>query len=139
MIGMKNRKIKKIIDPEEKRYHQNYPKFPGVGTCVRLLRSSNVKGAYLDALLGDLVDHLPEHLAEVIAAFRAEPDERVRIMLIDAISEVAPPEALEFFVENVNSPNASIRFWAERGLEKMESKEARAALWRARTRNAGSI
>lgn len=121
-----------ILDPAAARYHRDYPKFPGVQTCVELLQRPNVRGAYLDALLFDLGAHLSECLAEVITAFYQAEAGRVRALLIGQIAEAKLAAAVPFLVENLQAPDESVRHWAIVGLSAINTKEARRALWQAR-------
>jgi hypothetical protein len=119
----------RIIDPEEQRYKRRFPKFPGVSQCVLLLESSNVHGSFLNAVIGDLTENAQGFLTEIIIAFYLETDQRVKRILIAAIAESAPVDAVGFLAENLNSTDDSICDWAIRGLERIDTKEARTALW----------
>ena len=124
---------KVITDPEYERYKRNYPKFPGIQKCTELLRQANMRGAYLDAVLFDLETHLSEYIQEVLAAFRIEESVRVRILLISIIAKAKLPETIPFLIENLLAVTERIRYWSIIGLENTGSKEARQALWEART------
>jgi len=75
------------VDPEYQRFKRNYPKFPGVHECIALLHNGNVKGAYLEAVLGELETHAAEHIDEIVSAFRVEESERARILLLGLLAE----------------------------------------------------
>lgn len=121
-----------MIDPEEERWRKKYPHFPGVQKCVELLRSSNVNGTWVDIICSELHNHAAESFSELAAAMDAEENERVRILLLAALAEAGLPEAIPILSENLQSTQESLRYWAEYGLEKVGTKEARAILWNYR-------
>jgi hypothetical protein len=76
-----------MIDPDEARYRRNHPRFPGVGEIVRLLKLPGTRGGYLEAILADLGENVPEVLDEVTQAVDEETDERVRALLVGELAE----------------------------------------------------
>ncbi len=121
------------IDPEYQRYKRNYPSFPGVQACVDLLHQSNVQGAYLDALVADLEAHAVEHSDELIAAFQTKADMRVQSLLLAALAQARTHDAFRIFVEHLTGPDENLRTWAAYGLYRLDTKEARRALWQAQS------
>ena len=119
-------------DPEEDRWRKKYPHFPGVQKCVELLRSSNVKGTWVNIICLELQAHAASNLSELVAAINAEEDERVKILLLAALAESGLPEAVPVFEEYLQSVQESLRYWAKFGLEKAGTREARTALWNYR-------
>jgi hypothetical protein len=119
------------IDPGYTRWKRKYPRFPGVGKCVELLRRRNVQGGFLDAVCGALQANAAAHAQELIEAFRSEPDERVRWILLGIIAEARLPEALPVLRESLRSADAMLRYWATTGLQHLNTPEARRALWEA--------
>ncbi|MEU3645583.1 HEAT repeat domain-containing protein [Lentzea sp. NPDC034063] len=101
---------------------------------MRLLRRSGQDrddGFYL------LQRHAAEHLGELIEAFRGEGDERnMRVLLLTLIGEARSPEALPILVEHLDHENESLADRAVDGLQKLDTKEARIALYRHRANNA---
>jgi len=122
------------VDPEYMRYRQSYPKFPGVSACVELLRRHNVKGEYLDDVMGDLQEHASTNIEDLLAAFRAETDSRVRTLLLSVIAETRSPAALPIFAEILLGDDEELQVWAARGLHVLNTKDARKLLWEARSR-----
>ncbi|MFD4641988.1 HEAT repeat domain-containing protein [Lentzea sp. NPDC058436] len=77
-----------------------------------------------------------EHVADLVEAFRAESDRGLRAWLLELIGEARSPEALPVLVEHLDHDDESLVSWAVRGLELLDTKEARTALYRHRTNNA---
>jgi hypothetical protein len=127
-----------IEDPVYTRWKRQHTKFPGVAQCVALLGRRNVQGSLVDIICGELQENAASHAAELIAAFRAEPDERVRRILLGVICEAKLSEALPVFVEHLWSEDESLRYWAEQGLRCLNTHESRKALWEAGRTKRGS-
>ena len=119
------------MDPEVQRYRRKYPIFPGVQTCVELLQGRNVHGSYLDSVLYDLELHAATYVDELIQAFRAEQDDRVRVLLLAVMAETGLPAFMPLFIENLHADD-EVRYWAVVGLKQIDTKEARRALWEAK-------
>jgi hypothetical protein len=122
---------KHFVDPEEERWHRKYPRFPGVRRCVELLHRRAVRGTWVDIICYELRAHARETSRELLDAFRAEPDDRVRAILLAVIAEARLSEALPLLVENLGVEDERLRFRARAGLEDLGTREARAALWQA--------
>lgn len=120
-----------IEDPVYTRWKRQHPKFPGVARCVELLGRRNVRGSLVDVICGELQENASSHAAELIAAFQAERDERVRRILLGIICEVKLPEALPVLVEQLGSEDEGLQDWADEGLRLLNTYEARKALWEA--------
>lgn len=120
---------KDCIDPTQQKYYKTYPKFPGIETLLGLLRTGNAKTSAIDVICMELQDHAAEMAAEFIAAFRAEPDEWTRLLLLAAIAEAGSPDFIPLLTENLTSEQEDLRYWAEFGLTKINTKESRSALW----------
>jgi len=118
-------------DPEYERWKRKYPRFPGVATCVELLRRGNVRGAWVDIICGELEEHARECTAELLDAIRADANRGIRPILLGVIENAGIPEALPLFVELLDDPDESTRAHAVRGLKRLDTKEARQALWQA--------
>ncbi|GLY52598.1 HEAT repeat domain-containing protein [Lentzea sp. NBRC 102530] len=85
---------------------------------------------------GLLQPHAAEHLGELIAAFRAEEDHGLRCWLLELVGDARSPEALPILVEHLGHEDESFASWAVTGLRKLDTKEARTALYRHRANNA---
>ncbi|TDB97635.1 HEAT repeat domain-containing protein [Actinomadura sp. 7K534] len=77
-------------------------------------------------------EHADAYAGELIGEFAAEADDGLRCLLLELIAEARAPEALGVFRDQLESPDESLRFWAVRGLEMLDSREAEQVLERAR-------
>ncbi|MEU8117970.1 HEAT repeat domain-containing protein [Spirillospora sp. NPDC049024] len=76
-----------------------------------------------------LREHADAYVGELIAEFAAERDDPgLRCWLLELIAEARSPEALEVFRGQLESQDDSLRFWAVRGLEMLDTREAEQAL-----------
>lgn len=119
------------IDPEYRRWGRKYPRFPGVAECLRLLKVTNVRGAWRDIIAHELTTHAGECLSELVEVFQASEDEGVRLNILSAIAEARLPDAITFLAVVTKSPQPSLVSLAVRGLKAIGTREARAALWEA--------
>lgn len=79
-----------------------------------------------------LREHADAYVGELIAEFAAERDDPgLRCWLLELIAEARSPEALEVFRGQLESPDDALRFWAVRGLEMLDTREADEVLDRA--------
>jgi hypothetical protein len=79
-----------------------------------------------------LLPYASEHVEELIAEFHAErADQGLRCWLLELVGEARSPAALPFLVAELDEPDERLRQWARRGLERLDTKPAREALWRA--------
>ena len=132
-------------DPEYARFYTTYPTFPGVPTCLTLLRSGKAKGAWIDLICHELHRYAAENtdeetakkakVEEIVAAFRAEPVSWVRILLLSSIAKTGLPEYIPLLQENLASEQEGLRFWAQAGLGKIDTKESRTVLWQFKQQN----
>jgi hypothetical protein len=125
------------VDPEYQRYRRACPKFPGVKGCVELLRKRNVQGAYLDGVMGDLPEYATTNVDDLLLAFNAEADGRVRSLLLSVMAETASPPAFPTFVEALFDEDEDLRVWAARGRHLLGTPDARKVLWEARSKQFG--
>ncbi|TDC60853.1 HEAT repeat domain-containing protein [Actinomadura sp. GC306] len=79
-----------------------------------------------------LREHADAYAGELIEEFAAEPDDDLRCRLLELIAEARAPEALAVFRDQLESPDETLRFWAVRGLEMLDSRAAEQALEQAR-------
>jgi HEAT repeat protein len=78
-----------------------------------------------------LSEHAHEHVERLMLEFRAETRHGLRCWLLELIGEAQSPQAFPLLLEYVSSDDDSLRGWAIRGLKKLNTKEARRALWEA--------
>jgi hypothetical protein len=86
---------------------------------------------------GDGFDFLREHadayVDELIAEFTAERgDHDLRCRLLELIAEARAPTAFALLRGELENPDEPLRFWAARGLEMLDTREAEEVLDRAR-------
>ncbi|KAB2345307.1 HEAT repeat domain-containing protein [Actinomadura rudentiformis] len=80
-----------------------------------------------------LREHADAYVDELIAEFAAERDDPgLRCWLLELIAEARSPQALDVFRSQLESLDESLRFWAVRGLEMLDDREADLALDQAR-------
>ncbi|MCO6010939.1 HEAT repeat domain-containing protein [Actinoallomurus purpureus] len=79
-----------------------------------------------------LREHADAYVDEIVEAFREERDDELRCLLLELITEARSPGALTVLADQLDSDDESLRFWAIRGLEMLDSAEARQALHRGR-------
>ena len=101
-----------MIDPELERWNRKYPTFPGVDKCVELLGSRNVKGSWVDIICSLLEQHAAECFDDLLRAFRAERDPRVRRLLLYAIASAGSPEVIPFLTDCLQSEDHELRYLA---------------------------
>ena len=78
-----------------------------------------------------LREHADAYVDELIAEFAEEQDDELRSWILELISEARSPSALPLLVRQLESDDESARFWAIRGLEMLDTREAREELERA--------
>ncbi|VTU41425.1 hypothetical protein H4P1_00057 (plasmid) [Variovorax sp. PBS-H4] len=69
-----------------------------------------------------------EHADELVVAHSEEADPGLRNWLLELLVEAQSPEALPIFARALELD--ATRHWGEAGLLKLNTKEARAVLWR---------
>jgi hypothetical protein len=81
--------------------------------------------------------HAAQHLEELITAFHLEPGHGLRCWLLELIGEARSEQALPVLIEQLHNDDESLRHWAVRGIEQLDTKPARRQLYQARAN--GSI
>lgn len=80
-----------------------------------------------------LLAHAEEHVEELVAEFARERDDHgLRCWLLELVGAARSPRALPLLVQQLSSEDEAFRGWAVRGLERLDTKQARAELWKAR-------
>jgi hypothetical protein len=80
-----------------------------------------------------LREHADSFVDELIAEFAAERDDHgLRCWLLELVAEARSPRALPLLAGLLQDEDESLRFWAGRGLEMLDTREARAELHRAK-------
>ena len=70
-----------------------------------------------------------EHVDRLIDEFRRETDHGVRRSLLELIGEARSPRAYDLLAGQLRGDDESLRWWAERGLQLLDTEEARTVLW----------
>jgi HEAT repeat protein len=78
-----------------------------------------------------LREHADAYVDELIAEFDNEQDDELRAWFLELISEARSPRALPVLARQLESDEESARFWAIRGLEMLDTREAREELEKA--------
>lgn len=80
-----------------------------------------------------LREHADAYVDDLIVEFDREPDDELRCLLLELICEARSPSALGALAGQLKSEDESLRFWAIRGLEMLDTREAEDELRRARS------
>jgi hypothetical protein len=101
---------------------------------VRALRSMRSRDPQLREDGFDFLrEHADAYVDELIAEFEKErEDHGLRCWLLELVAETRSPCALPTLAAQLSSDDESLRFWAIRGMEMLDTKEARQELHRAR-------
>jgi len=79
-----------------------------------------------------LREHADAYVDDLVAEFAAEEDQGLRCWLLELLAEARSAKALDVFRRELESPDESLQFWAVRGLEMLDSREAEQVLEQAR-------
>ncbi len=83
---------------------------------------------------GYLLSRSHDYVDALIAEFQAERDHGLRCWLLELIGEARSTAAFPLLLEYLYSEDESLRSWAIRGLQHLDTKEARRVLWEAGVR-----
>ena len=119
------------MDPEYQRWARRYPRFPGVAECARLIRARKARGAWADIIASELAENATHCMSDLIAAFRTDPSEDVRVYVMMALESARLPESVPFLAEVLQDGNPRVTPYAERALRNINTPEARTMLWKA--------
>ncbi len=97
---------------------------------MRLMRSHSPQ--IREDGLHQLRPHVAQHLEELITEFNREADHGLRCWLLELIGEARSADALPILVEKLHGDDDSLRSWAVRGLEQLDTKPANYHLDQAR-------
>jgi hypothetical protein len=79
-----------------------------------------------------LLPNVAAHVDDLIVDFQNEADHGLRCWFLELVGAARDPKAFALFSEQLNSADDSLRYWAKRGLEKLNTPEARQVLFDAR-------
>src|SRR5438105_205431 len=101
--------------------------FPGFQECMRLMRKHDPQlqedGFHL------LLPHAHEYVQQLMDEFSQEADPGLRCWLLELIAEAKDPSAFSLFLKYLQSDESSLKAMAIRGLKRLNTREARRALW----------
>jgi hypothetical protein len=107
-------------------------RFPGFAACLRMMRKRNPQTK--EDGFHWLRPRAAEFVEALMAEFRGESDHGLRCWLLELIGEARDARALPLLVEQLHSPDESLRSWAAWGLQALDTPESRKALFEAATR-----
>jgi hypothetical protein len=103
--------------------HVNFPK------CLEMMRQRDPQTQ--EDGFSMLLRHSAEYVPELIRAFGTETDHGLRCWILELIGSAKSSVAFRFLAEQLRSDDERFRFWAIRGLERLNTKEARTLLYHA--------
>jgi HEAT repeats len=125
-IGKKRRaQLRHIIE----QYERNR-QFPGFAACLDMLDAGADE---LEWGLSILRNHAPEHVEEFIQALQSPEHESVRWLLLEAVGATHSNAVVPIVATYLQSSDSDLWYWAIRALWEIDTKEARRALWEARS------
>lgn len=130
-MGKRDR-YRDALDPELRRWGRTYRSFPGVDECVSLILAGKARGAWADFVVFELAENAPDHLPELIDAFRAHALDNAALYLLESLEIAALPQSVGFFTELLLEADPRFVQYAQRALQAIDTREARAALYCAR-------
>jgi hypothetical protein len=122
-------------DPEYLRWRRKYPRFPGVEECARLIRAGKARGLWADIIAFELAGNANNCLPALIDTFRNDPSEHVRLYVMMALDIAVLPASVPFLAEVLSGGDPRFTAYAEHALQTINTREARKALWKARSRD----
>jgi len=103
-----------------------------VDECIRLILAGKALGSWADIVVYELADNARDHLQELINAFRKHASDGAADYLLMALEIAALPESVDFFSDLLFEKNPRFVPYADRALQAINTREARAALFHAR-------
>ena len=119
-------------DPDLQAWGRKYRSFPRVDECIRLILAGKALGSWADIVVYELADNARDHLQELINAFRKHASDGAADYLLMALEIAALPESVDFYSDLLFEKNPRFVPYAERALQAINTREARAALFHAR-------
>ena len=78
---------------------------------------------------GMLLPVASDVVTQLMQEYESESDHGLRCWLLELIGEARSTDAMPILSRELRSDDESIRDWARRGLENLDTKEARTLLW----------
>lgn len=104
-------------------------RFPGFRACIAMMRKRNAQ--VQEEGFHWLLPHAAEFVDELMQEFQREEASGLRSWLLELIAEARSAKAFDLFRENLASGDKGLRFWAIRGLRRLNTPDARKALFDA--------
>jgi hypothetical protein len=102
-------------------------RFPGLKNCVAMMRSPD--GQTREEGFHWILSRANQFIDELLQEFQTETDHGVRCWLLELIGEAKSERAEALLIEQAKGRDERFRDWAVRGLQKLDTKSARTALW----------
>ena len=112
-------------------------RFPGYRACLAMMRKRDPQVA--EDGFHWLLSRAAEYVDELMLEFLREQDQGLRFWLLELIAEAGSPKAFALFQENLTSGEVGVRDGAIRGLQKLNTPEARQALYDAGVRRRPTV
>lgn len=125
----KRNRYRDHCDPEVQRWGKTYPHFPGVAECARLIADGQARGTWAEMIHAELAEHAKEHLAEIIATFKAGKGDSVSLSMLRALETAQLPESVDFLSQVLKKGQAHLVSYARRALLAINTRESRTALY----------
>jgi hypothetical protein len=104
-------------------------RFPGFAGCMKLMRKRSP--ATQEEGFHALLPHTSRFVEELMREFHDEKKHGLRCWLLELIGEARDQRTLSLLVEQLHSDDEALRYWAISGLRKLDTHEARKALFEA--------
>ncbi|QDU43505.1 hypothetical protein Mal52_19810 [Symmachiella dynata] len=104
--------------------------FPGFKRCMAMMRSRDPHEQ--EDGFHWLLPRAGDHVDELIDTFILEDDHGLRCWLLELLGEAKSAKCFDLFAAHLSSSDQSLRSWAVRGLEMLNTKPARTLLWKAK-------
>jgi hypothetical protein len=75
--------------------------------------------------------HAAQHISALIHDFQLETDHGLKCWLLELIGEARAPESFSLLCDQLRSDDPSLRDWAVRGLQALDTPDARRELFAA--------
>lgn len=117
------------VDPEYQRWGRQYPRFPGVAECARLIEAGKARGAWADIIVHQLAENAGTYLADLIEAFRSDSRGSVRHFVMIALDVARIPKSVPFLADVLLEGDVRFRPYAVAALRGIDTRESRTVLW----------
>ena len=106
-------------------------RFPGFEGCMKLMRKHDAQ--LQEEGFHALLPYARKYIDELIDEFHKERDQGLRYWLLELLGEAKSPKVLPVFEECLQGDDESFWWAAVRGLQALNTKESRKALYEAKS------